>query len=38
MAVIRYAGPDVLEWIRYVRPPHRSPTAGTPHALQEQQA
>jgi len=38
MAVVRYAGPDTLEWIRYVRPPRRSPAAGTPQALQEQQA
>jgi glycosyltransferase involved in cell wall biosynthesis len=37
MAVARYAGPDALEWIRYVRPPRRSPTAGTPQAQQEQQ-
>ena len=38
VAVVRYAGPDALEWIRYVRPPRRNPTAGTPQALQELQA
>jgi hypothetical protein len=38
MAIVRHAGPDALEWIRYVRPPRRSPTAGTPQAVRELQA
>jgi hypothetical protein len=38
MAIVRHAGPRAIEWIRYVRPPRRSPAAGTPQALQEQQA
>jgi hypothetical protein len=38
MAIVRHAGPGAIEWIRYVRPPRRNPAAGTPQALQEQQA
>jgi hypothetical protein len=38
LAVFRHAGPGPSEWIRYVRPPRRSANAGTPPALQEQQA
>jgi glycosyltransferase involved in cell wall biosynthesis len=38
VAIFRHAGPDALEWIRYVRPPRRSPTAGTPQAVRELQA
>jgi hypothetical protein len=29
-AIFRYAGPDVLDWARYLRPPSRNPNAGTP--------
>jgi len=36
VAIFRHAGPDLLEWIRYVRPPRRNPTAGTPAARQEE--
>src|SRR6185295_11315848 len=38
LAVLRHAGPDLREWIRYVRPPRRSATAGTPHPVLEVQA
>ena len=37
MAILRYAGPDALEWLRYLRPPQRSATAGTPPARQKLQ-
>jgi hypothetical protein len=29
-AIVRYAGPAMLDWIRYLRPPRRSANAGTP--------
>ena len=29
-AIVRHAGPDMLDWIRYLRPPRRSANAGTP--------
>jgi len=38
MSIVRHAGPDAVEWIRYGRPPRRSATAGTPPALRELQA
>jgi glycosyltransferase involved in cell wall biosynthesis len=33
LAVARHAGLGPADWIRYVRPPRRSPAAGTPPAL-----
>jgi hypothetical protein len=35
-AAIRYSGPTVAEWLRYLRPPHRVPDAGTPTASEVQ--
>jgi hypothetical protein len=29
-ATIRFLGLDVVDWIRYLRPPNRNPSAGTP--------
>jgi len=35
VAVIRHAGLSAGDWIRYVRPPRRSASAGTPPSLHE---
>ena len=29
-AIVKYAGPGILDWMRYLRPPRRRATAGTP--------
>lgn len=29
-AIVRFLGLDVVDWIRYLRPPNRNPNAGTP--------
>jgi hypothetical protein len=29
-AIVKHAGPGILDWMRYLRPPRRSATAGTP--------
>ncbi len=32
LSVLRHAGAGPIDWIRYLRPPHRSAAAGTPRA------
>jgi hypothetical protein len=29
-AIVRFLGLDIVDWIRYLRPPNRNPNAGTP--------